>query len=150
MDYNRMGIDMKRTGERIKYLCTQRVIAVKDIQEQLQIGAFQSVYNWFQGKALPSLDNLVIIADVLQVKMEEILVIERERGTEMAKSYIDTKIDEWKAIILDSDPLKEEKEEKLQAAIDLGYNDNVLEKIVRAKSEMQIYRAMMNARTKTA
>ena len=74
MDYNRIGIDMKRTGERIKYLCTQRGIAVKDIQEQLQIGAFQSVYNWFQGKALPSLDNMYRLSKLLNVSMEDIIV----------------------------------------------------------------------------
>lgn len=74
MDYNRIGIDIKRTGERIKCLCAQRGITVKHIQEQLQIGAFQSVYNWFQGKALPSLDNMYRLSKLLNVSMEDIIV----------------------------------------------------------------------------
>lgn len=67
-------------------------------------------------------------------------------ATEKAKSYNENRCDEWKAIILEDDPLKEEKEDKLRTAIELRYGDEVLEKIVRAKTEMQIYRAMLNAR----
>ena len=51
-------IDMKRTGAKIKKLCKEKGITVKDIQKELCIGAFQTVYDWFSGKSLPSVDNL--------------------------------------------------------------------------------------------
>ena len=74
MDYARIEIDMKQTGNRIKSLCAQRGITVKHIQEKLQIGAFQSVYNWFQGKSLPSLDNMYRLSKLLGVSMDDIIV----------------------------------------------------------------------------
>lgn len=74
MDYARVEIDMKQTGKRIKCLCEQRGITVKHIQEKLQIGAFQSVYNWFEGKTLPSLDNMYRLSKLLNVSMDDIIV----------------------------------------------------------------------------
>jgi transcriptional regulator with XRE-family HTH domain len=35
----------------------------------------QAIYKWQQGAALPTLDNLVVLAAVLQVRMDDILVI---------------------------------------------------------------------------
>ena len=55
MSGNSAQIDMKQTGKRIKQLCHERGITVKIIQGELNIGAFQSIYNWFSGKTLPSL-----------------------------------------------------------------------------------------------
>ncbi len=34
-----------------------------------------AIYKWQQGAALPTLDNLVVLAAVLQVRMDDILVI---------------------------------------------------------------------------
>lgn len=67
-------IDVKRTGERIKRLCDERGITVKNIQEELNIGAFQSIYNWFAGKTLPSLDNMYRLSKLLNVTMEDMIV----------------------------------------------------------------------------
>lgn len=69
-----MGIDMKLTGRRLKSLCDRRKITVKTIQKELYIGSFQSVYAWFAGKTLPSLDNMYRLSRLLHVPMEEIIV----------------------------------------------------------------------------
>lgn len=34
----------------------------------------QAIYKWQQGVALPAIDNLVVLATVLQVRMDDILV----------------------------------------------------------------------------
>lgn len=69
-----MGIDMKLTGRRLKSLCDRREITVKTIQKELYIGSFQSVYAWFAGKALPSLDNMYRLSRLLRVPMDEMIV----------------------------------------------------------------------------
>lgn len=69
---------MKRTGAKIKALCRERNIAVKDIQKELYIGAFQSVYDWFSGKTLPSLDNLFRLSKMLNVHMEDMIEVVSE------------------------------------------------------------------------
>ena len=74
MDCSNLQIDMKKTGERIKYLCEKEGVTVRQIQEKLHIGAFQSVYNWFEGKTLPSLDNLYRLSKLLNLPMEDIIV----------------------------------------------------------------------------
>lgn len=74
MSVNSTQIDMKKTGKRIKRLCDERGITVKIIQEELNIGAFQSIYNWFSGKTLPSLDNMYRLSKMLNVAMEDMIV----------------------------------------------------------------------------
>ncbi|MCD8045353.1 MAG: helix-turn-helix domain-containing protein [Clostridiales bacterium] len=47
---------------------------MKEIQECLGIGAYQSVYNWFSGKTLPSLDNMFALSRLLGISMENMIV----------------------------------------------------------------------------
>ncbi|MBO5176687.1 MAG: helix-turn-helix domain-containing protein [Lachnospiraceae bacterium] len=68
-------IDMKKTGNKIKKLCKEKKITVKNIQKELGIGAFQSVYDWFSGKTLPSLDNLFYLSILLKVHMEDMIEV---------------------------------------------------------------------------
>ncbi len=71
-------IDMKRTGKRLKAKCDRQGVTVRQIQEKLHIGSFQSVYSWFQGKTLPSLDNFYALAKLLGVPMESMIVEKKE------------------------------------------------------------------------
>lgn len=70
-----LQIDMKKTGVKIKMLCKERNITVRDIQNNLCIGAFQSVYDWFSGKTLPSVDNLFRLSKLLNVHMEDMIEV---------------------------------------------------------------------------
>ncbi len=67
-------IDTKKTGRQIKEMCDKRGITVRQIQRELQIGSFQSVYSWFQGRTLPTLDNLYNLCKLLQVSMDSVIV----------------------------------------------------------------------------
>ena len=49
---------VKRTGENILNLCKRRGITVKKIQEYMAFACPQTIYRWFSGQALPSVDNL--------------------------------------------------------------------------------------------
>lgn len=67
-------IDMEKTGRTIKALCISRGITARAIQEYMHFSNTQSVYNWFAGKTMPSLDNFYALSLMLQVPMEEMIV----------------------------------------------------------------------------
>lgn len=70
-------IDMEQTGRRIKRLCIGNGYTVRQLQQFLGIGAPQSIYNWFYGKTLPSLDHLYALSALLHVPMNWLLVTEK-------------------------------------------------------------------------
>ncbi len=68
-------IDMIRTGKNINRLRKQANLSVKDLQNIFGFATPQAIYKWQQGAALPSIDNLVVLAAVLQVSLDDILVV---------------------------------------------------------------------------
>ena len=68
-------IDMVKTGQNIGRLRKQAGLSVRDLQDIFGFATPQAIYKWQQGAALPTLDNLVVLATVLQVRMDDILVI---------------------------------------------------------------------------
>ena len=75
MNENCIAIDLKLTGEKIKTLREKAGMKVKDLQNVFGFTAPQAIYKWQQGTTLPTIDNLVILSSVLDVKIEDILVI---------------------------------------------------------------------------
>lgn len=67
-------IDLKATGQNIKNLRKAAGISVRDLQNVLGFTNPQAIYKWQNGDSLPSIDNLVILAAVLGVTIDEILV----------------------------------------------------------------------------
>lgn len=70
-------LDVERTGKRIKEAIKASGYKVSDIQELLNFECPQSIYRWFHGKAVPTVDALLILSKVLNMHMEDLLV-ERE------------------------------------------------------------------------
>lgn len=68
-------IDMTGTGQNINRLRKQAGLSVKDLQNIFGFATPQAIYKWQQGSALPSIDNLVVLAAVLQVSLDDILVV---------------------------------------------------------------------------
>jgi len=52
----------------------QRGISPRQMQLILNFPYVQTIYNWFAGKNMPTLDNLVVLARVLGVAMDDIIV----------------------------------------------------------------------------
>ncbi len=69
-------IDMIKTGQNISRLRKQAGLSVRDLQDIFGFATPQAIYKWQQGAALPTIDNLVVLAAVLQVRMDDILVID--------------------------------------------------------------------------
>jgi len=69
------AIDTVKTGERINQLRIEKSLSVKDLQGVFGFTTPQAIYKWQRGEALPSIDNLVVLAFVFGVPIEEILVV---------------------------------------------------------------------------
>ncbi|WP_251207476.1 helix-turn-helix domain-containing protein [Acetatifactor aquisgranensis] len=67
-------IDMVKTGQNIGKLRKQAGLSVRDLQDVFGFATPQAIYKWQQGAALPTIDNLVVLAAVLQVRLDDILV----------------------------------------------------------------------------
>ncbi len=67
-------IDMIRTGQNIGRLRKQAGLSVRNLQDIFGFATPQAIYKWQQGAALPTIDNLVVLAAVLQVRVDDILV----------------------------------------------------------------------------
>ena len=50
---------------------------VKDMQEVFGFTTPQAIYKWIHGTAMPTIDNLVILAAVLGVTMDEIIAVDK-------------------------------------------------------------------------
>ncbi|MBO7613618.1 MAG: helix-turn-helix transcriptional regulator, partial [Treponema sp.] len=67
-------LDVDATGAKIKSLMKQRGITPRQLQVILNFPYVQTVYNWFAGKNMPTIDNLIVLAQVLGVTVDEIIV----------------------------------------------------------------------------
>lgn len=67
-------VDVKGTGARIDALRKKAGMSVKDIQNTLGLSSSQAVYKWLTGRCLPTIDNLVILSAVWNVKIDDIIV----------------------------------------------------------------------------
>ena len=73
--FNFPTIDMVKTGQNIMRLRIQNGFSVKDLQEVFGFATPQAIYKWQHGSAMPTIDNLIVLATLFQVHMEDILVI---------------------------------------------------------------------------
>ena len=67
-------LDVDATGVKIKSLMKQRGITPRQLQIILNFPYVQTVYNWFSGKNMPTIDNLIVLAQVLGVTVDDIIV----------------------------------------------------------------------------
>lgn len=67
------AINMYETGQNIKKLMLLKKLTVKDIQDYLELSTPQSIYHWFDGRNLPTLDNLYALSELFHVSMDAIV-----------------------------------------------------------------------------
>ena len=77
-------VNMKQTGQNITMLREQRGISVKQLQHMMGFATPQAIYKWQHGTAMPTIDNLVVLAAVLDVPMDEIIVIDVNRTKQIS------------------------------------------------------------------
>jgi len=72
--YLKPVLDLPATGIKIKTLMKQKGVTPRQLQAILDFPYVQTVYNWFAGKNMPTIDNLVVLAQVLGVSMDSLIV----------------------------------------------------------------------------
>lgn len=77
-------IDMVKTGQNIIKLREQAGLSVRELQDIFGFATPQAIYKWQHGMAMPTIDNLVVLAAVFEVRMDEILVLVGEVGARIS------------------------------------------------------------------
>jgi len=68
-------VDMAGTGANITRLRKDAGMTVRDLQTAFGFNSPQAIYKWQAGAALPAVDNLVGLASLLGVRVDDILVV---------------------------------------------------------------------------
>lgn len=69
-------INMAATGINIAKMRQAAGLTVKDLQQIFGFATPQAIYKWQNGTAMPTVDNLVILAAVFGCKIDDLLVVE--------------------------------------------------------------------------
>ena len=67
-------IDMTATGINIVRMRQNTGLTVKELQDIFGFSTPQAIYKWQRGTAMPTVDNLVVLAAVFGVTIDDILV----------------------------------------------------------------------------
>ena len=68
-------VDTVATGRNIDRLRIAAGMSVKDMQMVFGFATPQAIYKWIHGTSMPTIDNLVILAAMLGVTLDEIVVV---------------------------------------------------------------------------
>lgn len=69
------SINIEKTGKRLKEMINIAGYDVKYIQRYLHLACPNSIYRWFKGKILPSVEHLSALSVLLGVHIDELLVL---------------------------------------------------------------------------
>lgn len=68
-----VAINMEETGKKIKETREKSGMTIRQVQDACGISA-AAVCKWQNGQAMPTLDNLIILSDLWNVKMDDLIV----------------------------------------------------------------------------
>lgn len=66
------------TGENIRRYMRKANVSIFDLQMALEIRSAGNIYKWLNGEIMPNADNLVRLAGILNVTVNDLLAIESE------------------------------------------------------------------------
>ena len=69
-------VDTVATGRNIDRLRIEAGLSVRDMQTVFGFATPQAIYKWIRGASLPTIDNLVILAAMLGVTMDDIVAVD--------------------------------------------------------------------------
>ena len=78
------AIDLAATGRNITRLRENAGLTVRELQDIFGFATPQAIYKWQHGRAIPTVDNLVVLAAVLGVSMDEIIIIDANVKTQIS------------------------------------------------------------------
>ena len=69
-------INTVATGQNINRMRIRAGMTVRDMQEVFGFATPQAIYKWIHGAAMPTIDNMVILAAMFGVTVDEIIVVD--------------------------------------------------------------------------
>lgn len=69
-------VDTAATGRNIDRLRIAAGMSIRDMQMVFGFATPQAIYKWIHGTTMPTIDNMVILAAMLGVTMDEIVVVD--------------------------------------------------------------------------
>ena len=76
MTMNFPTIDVEATGQNIMRLREEAGLSVRELQIIFGFSTPQAIYKWQNGRAMPTIDNLVMLSAIFGVKMDDIVVVD--------------------------------------------------------------------------
>ena len=76
-------IDTVGTGIRVMDLRKKAGLPVKDLQMMLGFATPNAIYKWQNGAAMPTLDNLIVLAAIFNVPIDDIIVIDNKTNMQI-------------------------------------------------------------------
>ena len=86
--YLKPVLDLAATGAKIKTVMKDKGITARELQIIMDFPYVQTIYNWFAGKNMPTIDNLVVLSKILAVPMDDLVV------TSLVETVIDDEAEE--------------------------------------------------------
>ncbi|MBP3899911.1 MAG: helix-turn-helix transcriptional regulator [Blautia sp.] len=69
-------INTVATGQNINRMRIEAGMTVRDMQEVFGFATPQAIYKWIHGTAMPTIDNMVILAALFGVTVDEIVAVD--------------------------------------------------------------------------
>ena len=66
-------IDPLATGLRIDELRKSKGVSIKELAEEMGMANVTEIYHWRSGRRFPNIDNLIILASVFGVALDDIV-----------------------------------------------------------------------------
>lgn len=85
-------IDIIKTGQRIKQIMRAKGLTVRDLQDYLELATPQSIYHWFDGRNLPSIDNMYALSRLFGVRVDDMLVENKNRGCDLYREAMNYRV----------------------------------------------------------
>ena len=76
------AIDMAATGRNIVSMRKNAGLSVRDLQAIFGFATPQAIYKWQRGTAMPTIDNLVALAVIFGVSMDDIIAVDTAAGAQ--------------------------------------------------------------------
>ena len=69
-------INTAATGQNINRMRIGAGMTVREMQEVVGFTTPQAIYKWIHGTAMPTIDNMVILASMFDVTVDEIIAVD--------------------------------------------------------------------------
>lgn len=68
---------MIATGANIKQTMKSKRISISQMQKAFGFNTPQAIYKWFRGDAMPTIDNMVILAAIFDTTIDQLIIVNK-------------------------------------------------------------------------